>query len=380
MPRSIAKLANRRLTRRVNYRSTRSKMLRSTITTRNSRSLSVRRKLNTPTRQIQYSKPQRVLSSPSRRTQHVSSRMNKLKRGNHTIHSAHVASSPVESDCMDDSTLYFEPKFWGFGSQYYTLFLSMIIAKKYNKMMLINENGGLVDNLISSVFNIGYPHRYTSKLNRKSAFTVFMEKVKFGKNTEIGSFRNARTHLSWPEQHQFIQKTISFKPDVVSSIEKQNMAEFSTKKFDFGMHIRRGDKSVETRLLTVQEYTNGFDRLLKTTPWTSDSTLYIATDDYLFSSQIIDYVTKKYGIKICIRSANLGRNGHNYYSFNNQHISKKKEELYNFIHDVYNLSRCNYAIVTFSSNIGLMVSLLNPGNEKGDRVISLDSPIPLLLQ
>ena len=125
-----------------------------------------------------------------------------------------------------------------------------------------------------------------------------------------------------------------------------------------GVHIRRGDKSKETKLLDRQKYMD------KVKPLSDIRDLFISTDDY----QIIDDINMEYKEYVIYTLCNKDERGYFQEKFIKQEKEMIKRAHENLFASIDLLNNAQYFIGTFTSNLGIFLGMRMPQN----RVTSID--------
>ena len=125
-----------------------------------------------------------------------------------------------------------------------------------------------------------------------------------------------------------------------------------------GLHIRRGDKSIETKLLDRQNYMD------KVKPLSDIRDLFILTDDY----QIIEEINIEYKEYVIYTLCNKDERGY----FHERSLKQEKEMIKRAHEKLFAsidlLTNAQYFIGTFTSNPGIFLGMRMPQN----RITSID--------
>ena len=120
-----------------------------------------------------------------------------------------------------------------------------------------------------------------------------------------------------------------------------------------GLHIRRGDKSTETKLLDRQKYMD------KVKPLSDIRALFISTDDY----QIIEDISMEYKEYVIYTLCNKDERGYFQEKFIKQDKEMIKRAHENLFASIDLLNNAQYFIGTFTSNLGIFLGMRMPQNK-----------------
>jgi hypothetical protein len=171
-------------------------------------------------------------------------------------------------------------------------------------------------------------------------------------------YRKVRSQLWY--QSQIVAYLFRLKPHVLNQCEAL-MSKINFRKKSggpiVGMHIRHGDKFLETFPHPFSQYME----LLKA-KWPHVKRVFLASDDkFVFFESFLSDKYKKDGYEFL-------------YVMDETFYKSDWENFRSLLCDIYILSECDYFVGTMSSNLGRLVWELMYSKKPGAQVLSLDSP------
>ena len=122
-----------------------------------------------------------------------------------------------------------------------------------------------------------------------------------------------------------------------------------------GLHIRRGDKSIEARFKPLQDYLNIVDKATNQ----ENFPVFIATDDQRVISEIIK-ISPKRPVYHFIFPEN---NGFDMKTFTAKDKDQQRKEIIQLLAEVQMLIEAQLFVGTFTSNVGMFVGMARDGKE-----------------
>ncbi|KAG0039618.1 hypothetical protein BGZ83_002762, partial [Gryganskiella cystojenkinii] len=129
------------------------------------------------------------------------------------------------------------------------------------------------------------------------------------------------------------------------------------------IHVRHSDKWVEARLLSLSKYMRAAERFRA---MSGVSSIYLMTDDDKVIQSTKNYPDFHFHFR------DVPRTNHGWEADVQAGISREQQEV-NFLIDIYSAAQCQQIVLTYSSNVGRLISEIAfaMGNKKPD-VVSLD--------
>ena len=264
--------------------------------------------------------------------------------------------------------VYYRVSRAGFGSILVTCFMSWMFARRSGKQLSVTQT----PNIISRSFRI-FSHAFSFPRS------VRIKGAKAGKGRLNSIYhpviRRACKRLGWKRLWKMSRQFFHLRPNTTRRVVKLNRREFQVNRFDIGLHIRRGDKRKEkqTRLQPSSVYLRAFQALRRKIP-KAVANVYIATDDGRWVRPLINTITRR-GDHVFIQGTSRSTRGFQGDKFQRNKNHRKKIKAYDiWVRDLWNLIHCRYVIATGSSNMGVLVELMHPGNRRRNVVRLLDRP------
>jgi len=139
-----------------------------------------------------------------------------------------------------------------------------------------------------------------------------------------------------------------YNPDVYDRVRERDDLLSNFQPF-VGIHVRRGDKIKETKLIPVNRY---FEKFLTIEP--KMKSVFIATDSYEVVDEFKSLCPESVRVVSFCQPVNMG---YSQTQFNGQKPLCKKEQMICFLTDLHFLAKSTCFIGTYSSNIARIVAL-----------------------
>ncbi|KAF9390077.1 hypothetical protein CPB97_009974 [Podila verticillata] len=255
----------------------------------------------------------------------------------------------------------------GFGSYWHTLGLGLAYGLYYNMTLLTPD---APQNFI--------PLTTCSEADMKRAFRAYPPETKYTQwNNSTINFKSRKTDVNilatngtliMPEYavrgYHWWRSVLTYyavRPNAHMRETIRNAPTFATPCM--AIHVRHSDKAFEAQLLDFSRYMEEAKRFKAET---GISSVYLMTDD----DQVIQS-TKNYS-DFQFHYRDVPRTNQGWIADVQAGISKKQQEV-DFLIDIYSAARCQRIVVTYSSNVGRLISELAyaMGNKEPD-VVSLD--------
>lgn len=221
---------------------------------------------------------------------------------------------------------------------------------KYNYRQPINIPKGLLynirKNLYKTLFHFNY---YTYDLwNNFRCFDFEKETFTIDDKKDMSLLDSA---------NYVINKILRYNGDSQAVIDEL-VRSVSLPSTYAGLHIRRGDKVIEHKNESIDNY------IQKLKKYTDIKDVYVSTDSY----EVFLYLRKFYPQYRFYSLVDETERGYFHQEFINKSVDFKKKATLKLFSSIEILSRAEYCIGTFNSNIGMFLGMLMPNG----RMIGVD--------
>lgn len=252
------------------------------------------------------------------------------------------------------TSLLFETTDAGFCSQFNNYYYSVIYAKSEKMPLYVNDSLNAV--------SIRYPLIQNTFMNTGARFTD-------GQVAEAISLKKRapqlRTFLNGVKNFDDAKDILAWNPGMLNQIDTV-LSRVKVPEIDVGVHIRAGDKAVESKPVPVDTYIQSVKAFQKRTK-KDELTVFVMTDS---ANSLEEFKRKKdpSWTIFTVRSP-TDVNGHVQRDFNAATRTFRMNAYLEFVAELYLMQQVPYVVCTFSSNVGRFLFLT--ANEV---VVSVDEP------
>lgn len=264
---------------------------------------------------------------------------------------------------------YFTPTDGGLCSNFNGFLYSAIHAQRqgdilyvYDKPNCIGPNFSLFETILRSNANIIY----------------LKEKPSSGKNyTEtISQTYGTLANMSIRRLREVAQNVFWYTPEVQERI-RVNLENkgISRTVFDAGVHIRSGDKitSGEMKDIPISKYVEAL-RTIQRRLNKKTLSVFLMTDNYSKFEELKKAGDSSWTYTTFVTNTAYFLNGHVQDKFNSLPTEERLKLFYQFLTELWVMQNIGNLVVSYSSNVGRFLYIMNRRIESSDSIISVDVP------